>query len=81
MCIFLSTSSYLNTDGDGLIYYNVFVSVGLAGSCWTKKRKLPCMINASNGLFNEDKHIDGVEWGNEMLCQEYNPNLSFLFWI
>ncbi|RDX72444.1 Protein NRT1/ PTR FAMILY 4.6, partial [Mucuna pruriens] len=36
----LFTLSYLNTDVDGLIYYNVFVSVGLAGSGWTKKRKL-----------------------------------------
>ncbi|KAK7379138.1 hypothetical protein VNO80_04591 [Phaseolus coccineus] len=33
---FLLTSSYLNTDDvDGLIYCNVFVSVGLAGSGWT----------------------------------------------
>lgn len=31
MCIFHLTSNYLNTDVDGLIYYNVIVSVGLAG--------------------------------------------------
>jgi len=43
---FLLTSSYLNADDvDGLIYYNVFVSVGLAGSGWTSQTKLPCIMH------------------------------------
>jgi len=41
---FLLTNTYNADDVDGVIYYDVFVSVGLAGSGWTGETELPCII-------------------------------------